>query len=437
MSRTARGVQFFVFLAALAAPASRAQDLTPAEKKLAQSVEARLGEEMAALEKVVNIDSGTFNTVGVREVGRFFEKELKALGFATRWIPMPEAMHRAGHLVAERVSLKPSGKRVLLIGHLDTVFEGQGHRFQNEGGVIHGAGVIDMKGGDVVLLFALKALESAGLLKGATVRVFLTGDEENPGLPTSESRRDIVAAAKESDVGLAFEAGIGSTIALGRRGLSTWSLDVTGSQGHSSVVLRTSRGAGAIYEAARILDGFRAAFSAGNVTVNPGLFLGGTDVAYDATKSAGTSAGKFNVIARTVTVKGDLRALVDAEREAAKERMIEVAAASLPKTSAKLEFEDLVPGWPVTDGNRSVLKTIDTVNRALAQPSLTERDPLAGGFGDANFVGGLLPVADGLGLRGDGIHNPDESLDPKSVGPVTQRAAVLISRLLHPSKEAP
>ncbi len=428
--RSIAGV-FIVLLTA--ASASRAQDLSPAERKLAQAVEARTGEEMSALEKVVNIDSGTFNTEGVREVGRFFEKELQGLGFQTRWIPMPDAMHRAGHLAAERVSPKPSGKRVLLIGHMDTVFEGQGHRFQNDGGVIRGAGVIDMKGGDIVLLFALKALESAGMLKGATVRVFLTGDEENPGLPTSESRRDIVAAARESDVGLSFEAGSGTTIALGRRGLSTWSLDVAGSQGHSSVVLRPSRGAGAIYEASRILDGFRAAFSAGNVTVNPGLFLGGTDVAYDATKSAGTSAGKFNVIARTVTVKGDLRALNDTEREAAKARMREVVAANLPKTSAKLDFDDMVPGWPITEGNRSVLRIADAVNRALGQPALTERDPVTGGFGDSNFIA-FLSVADGFGPRGEGFHAPDESIDPTSVGPVTQRAAIVIARLLHAPK---
>jgi len=430
MHRRSLGVVLAFLLAA--APASRAQELSPAEKTLARSVEARLGEETAALEKVVNIDSGTFNTEGVREVGRFFEKELQTLGFKTRWVPMPETMHRAGHVVADRVSPKPSGKRVLLIGHMDTVFEGQGHRFQNDGAVIRGAGVMDMKGGDIVILFALKALESAGLLKGTTVRVFLTGDEENPGLPTSESRRDIVEAAKESDVALSFEpATVAGTILLGRRGLSSWSLDVTGAQGHSAVVLRPRGGAGAIYEASRILDGFRAAFSTGNVTLNPGLILGGTDVAYDATKSAGTSAGKYNVVSRSVTVKGDLRAFNEAEREGAKARMREIAAASLPKTSAKLEFADIVPGWPITEGNRSVLKTIDAVSRALGQQPLTEADPVGRGFGDVNFVGGLLSAADGLGVKGDGLHSPEESLDPKSIGPTTQRAAVLIGRLLH------
>lgn len=434
MHRRSLGVALAFLFAA--APASPAQELSPAEKALTRSVEARLGEEMAALEKVVNIDSGTFNTEGVREVGRFFEKELKALGFATRWIPMPEAMHRAGHLVAERVSQKPSGKRVLLLGHMDTVFEGQGHRFQNDGGVIRGAGVMDMKGGDVVLLFALKALESAGLLKGATVRVFLTGDEENPGLPTSESRRDVVAAARESDVALSFEPALASSAAtalLGRRGLSTWSLDVTAAQGHSAFVLRPRSGTGAIYEASRILDGFRGAFSSGNVTVNPGLFLGGTDVAYDPAKSAGTSVGKYNVVSRSATVKGDLRALDEKEREAAKGRMREIVAASLPKASAKIEFEDLVPPFPVTEGNRTLMKLVDAAGRALGQPALTERDPVASGFGDANFVCSLVSAVDGLGVAGDGLHSPEETADPKSVGPMTARTAVAITRLIHPT----
>src|ERR1700687_2833985 len=215
----------------------RTQGLKPAEKKLVQSVEARLPEELAALEKVVNIDSGTFNAAGVREVGRYFQEQLEAIGFKTRWASMPEAMHRAGHLIAERVAPKGTGNRVLLIGHLDTIFEGQGHRFQRTGDTIRGAGIIDMKGGDIVVLYALKALHNAGMLEGGTVRVFLTGDEENPGTPTSVSRRDLVEVARQSDVAFSFEPDTGKAV-IGRRGLSTWALDVTGLQGHSAYVLR-------------------------------------------------------------------------------------------------------------------------------------------------------------------------------------------------------
>jgi glutamate carboxypeptidase len=147
--------------------AARAQSLSPAERALAQSVAHRLDEEVATLERVVNINSGTLNVAGVREVGRVFQQDLEALGFTTRWVSMPEPMHRAGHLFAERLApAGATGKRVLLVGHLDTVFEGAGHRFQRDGDAVRGAGVADMKGGDVVILFALRALHAAGCRRG-------------------------------------------------------------------------------------------------------------------------------------------------------------------------------------------------------------------------------------------------------------------------------
>src|ERR1700737_1702399 len=256
-----------------------AQQLTPAEKQLVALVDAPAADEIAALEKVVNTDSGTFNTTGVREVGRYFQQELESLGFKTSWISMPEAMHRAGHLIAEHVPEKISGNRVLLIGQMDTVFEGQGHRFERSGDTVSGAGSMDMKGGDIVLLYALKALQNTGMLDHANVRVFLTGDEENPGSPIDVSRRDIIDAARQSDVALSFEPQLvrGKT-RISRRGLSKWSLQTTGVQGHSAFVLRDG-GDGAIYEASRILDGFQMAFTGHpSITINPGLFLGGPDV---------------------------------------------------------------------------------------------------------------------------------------------------------------
>jgi len=404
--------------------------LAASENALVRAVEGRLAEEIAFLETAVDVDSATFNVAGVRDVGQCFARELEALGFATRWSALPDAMRRAGHLVAERVAPKTTGKRVLLIGHLDTILEGPGHRFERAGNRARGAGAVDMKGGDVALLFALKALHGARLLEAATVRVFLTGDEENPGTPTEISRRDLVETARHSDVALGFEPDSGK-IAIGRRGLSLWSLDVSGTQGHSANVLRGSGGAGAVYEASRILDGFRRAFSGHpSITVNPGIVLGGTDVAYDFERSAGSSAGKFNVVARAATAKGDLRFVSDAERDEAKSRMREIGAASLPKTSARLSFEDLVPGWPATDGNRAVLELIDAASRDLGQGKVEADDPGSRGFGDFNFIGALLSGADGLGVKGEGEHGPDETIDLTSLGPCTARAAVVISRLL-------
>jgi glutamate carboxypeptidase len=408
--------------------------LEAAEKDLVRSVEARIDEEIAFLEKVVNIDSGTFHFAGVREVGRCFQQELEALGFATRWISMPDSMNRAGHLLAERVATNGTGRRVLLIGHIDTVYEGRGRRFERSGDVARGAGVADMKGGVVALVFALEALRDAGMLEDATMRVFLTGDEEDPGLPTEISRRALVEAARQSDVALCFESDSGR-VAIGRRGLSLWSLEVAGTQGHSAYVLRERGGAGAIYEASRILDGFRQVCSGHpNVTVNPGILMGGTAVTDDVDRSPGTATGKFNVIARTAAAKGDLRFLTDAEREEAKAHMREIAAANLPGTSARLSFEDRAPGWPATDGNRAILELIDAASRDLGQGRLEPDDPASRGFGDFNFIGALVPGADGLGVKGEGEHSPDETIDLKSLGPCTARAAVVISRLLRSSR---
>ncbi len=411
-----------------------AQGLRPSEKKLIQIVQAGINDELAALEKVVNIDSGTYNLAGVKEVGRYFQQEFEALGFKTRWVPMPDSMHRAGHLLAERVAPRATGRRLLLVGHLDTVFEGSGHRFNRDGDTIRGAGIMDMKGGDIVVLFALKALKGAGMLEGATIRVFLTGDEESPGAPTDVSRRELVEAGRQSDIALAFEPDT-VKILVGKRGLSTWSLQTTGVQGHSMNVLRAKGGAGAIYEASRILDALQRTYSGHpTITVNPGHILGGTDVSYDADRSSGTSAGKFNVVARTATVIGDIRFVSDKERDEAKARMLEIAGANLPKTTAKLVFEDLVPGWPATDGNRAVLAVVDKVSRDLGYGPLEADDPAQRGFGDFNFVGSLLSGVDGLGLKGEGFHAPDERIKVESLGPATSRAAVLISRLLQQPK---
>jgi len=409
--------------------AAPVEELTSVERALVDAVQARIAEEVSALREVVDIDSGTLNTAGVREVGRYFQGELERLGFRTRWASMPEQVHRAGHLIAERVAPGGRGKRVLLIGHLDTVYEGKGHRFERVGDIARGAGTNDMKGGDIAILYALKALDEARLLDGGTVRVFFTGDEESPGLPTSISRKDLAEVAQQSDVVFSFEPDSGKLV-IGRRGLSTWSLQVSGLQGHSATVLRPKGGAGAVYEAARILDEFRRGYSGHpSITVNPGLVLGGTEVSYEQSRSAGNAAGKFNVVARSAMVRGDVRFLNDAEREGAKERMRQIAATNLPKTTAKLDFEDIAPGWPARDSNKALLADVDAVSRALGMGPVEADDPVSRGFGDVNFVGPVASV-DGLGVRGEGFHSPDENIDLSSLGPSTSRAAILVYRTL-------
>ena len=206
-----------------------------------------------------------------------------------------------------------------LIGHVDTVL--QAEPFRREGAKAFGSGVSDMKGGNLVILAALRALHAAGALDGATITVMLTGDEEDPGAPNSVTRQPLVDAAARSDVALAFEGATPDLGVIGRRGVGTWHLKVTGRQAHSSGIFREETGYGAIFEVARILERFRVELPEPNLTYNPSIIVGGTDVTYDAAAKGGTAQGKTNVIPRAVEVEGDLRYITRAQFEAAAEKM--------------------------------------------------------------------------------------------------------------------
>src|SRR4051812_45682704 len=101
--------------------ASFGQKLSKEELRITKNVEKNHEESIRFLEQTVNINSGSNNRAGVRRVGAAYKKLLDNIGFTTTWIDMPEAMHRGGHLVAEIKGTK--GKKIMLIGHLDTVFE--------------------------------------------------------------------------------------------------------------------------------------------------------------------------------------------------------------------------------------------------------------------------------------------------------------------------
>ena len=149
------------------------------------------------------------------------------------WISMPDSLNRAGHLFAETPAVKkPKGKKLLLIGHLDTVFE-ENSPFQNferiNDSIAFAPGGNDMKGGNVIILYALKALNEQGLLKNTQVIVAFTGDEESSGKPLSISRKDLIDAAKKSDIALGFETSTGFNYAtVARRGASGWKVTTTG-----------------------------------------------------------------------------------------------------------------------------------------------------------------------------------------------------------------
>lgn len=425
---------FVSLLAAGSMGCAAAQSLSPEEERIVSLVKANSGKALELLEKTVNINSGTMNHKGVREVGQVFRAEFDKLGFRTQWIDMPKEMQRAGHLVATREGRQ--GKRVLMIGHLDTVFEANApmQKWQRQGDRASGQGVNDMKGGDVIIIEALRALHAAGALDNTTISVIFTGDEENAGNPKEISRRDMVNLAKRSDVALAFEATVldengKATGTIGRRSSTSWQLEVKGKQGHSSGIFNASAGYGAVYEAARILDTFRQQLPEPNLTFNPGLVLGGTEVTYDGAAAKGTAFGKSNVIANSATVKGDLRFLTPEQGEQARARMRAIVAQSLLGTSAQIRFEDGYPPMAPTEGNLKVLELYSKASADAGLGPIAALPPGLRGAGDVQFVAPYVDSLDGLGATGKGAHAPGEDLDVRSIEQGAIRTAVLLYRL--------
>lgn len=405
--------------------AARAEGLTETERAIVARVEANRERAIDLLARTIDQPSATENLEGVRAVGRIYAEELEALGFATRWVEMPLEMRKAGHFVAERAGGR--GARLLLIGHLDTVLEGE--RFRREGDRAYGSGTSDMKGGNLVIVEALRALAEAGQLEDRQVIVYFTGDEEETGKPYSVSRADLFEAARRSDAALAFEGWVPGVAVTGRRGFSSWLLEVEGSQGHSSGIFGEERGSGAIFETARILTAFHDELSEPYLTYNPSLILGGTRVEHDPATFSGSASGKTNVVPPRVVVQGDLRFLSVEQRDRARERMRAIAARNLPRTSATLTFLDGMPAMAPTEGNRRLLALLDQVSRDLGGGGVVEHDPLQRGAGDVSFVAGLTPAAiDGLGALGGNEHAPGEWLDLAELPALIERAALLIYR---------
>jgi len=415
---------------ALAAPMGHAAGLTAEEQKIVASVQSHHAESEALLEKLVNQNSGTLNLAGVARIADMLRPEFEKLGLSVRWIPMAE-VGRAGHLVAEHHA--KGAKRILLIAHLDTVFEADSpfQTYVRTGDTAEGPGVGDIKGGVVVILSALRALKDAGALSRADVTVFLTGDEERPGHPISISRRDLIDAAKVNDLALDFETMAREegqdTIHIGRRSSTTWKLDVTGAPGHSSGVGKGG-GFGANYELARIVDEFRRTLPEPNLTFNVSLIAGGETAEMDAGTHASAS-GKDNIIAGHAVAAGDIRTLTDEQLEHTRQKMREIVANHLDRTGAEIHFEDGYPSMAPTAASQALFDKLVQVNQDLGMAPLKEGDPAKRGAGDISFVAQYLPGLVGMGAVGRGAHAVGETVDLSRLDPQAERAALLILRL--------
>jgi len=423
-----------VFPLALIASFASAAGLSSVEQKLPAAVERRLPEALAFLERVVNLNSGTMNFEGVRECGRLFAPEFERLGFTTRWVD-GSAWNRAGHLIAERPG-KKAKLHVLLIGHLDTVFE-KDAPFQRWEMVdethARGPGAIDMKGGNVVMLLALGALREAGELDRLNVTVVLSGDEESPGKPIELARKDLIAAGEAAYIALGIEDGDGDprTAVVARRGNSEWRLRTAGVPSHSSQIFSQDIGSGAIFEAARILTAFEDSLAGEKfLSFNPGWVAGGTSIDADFEASRASAFGKSNVVAESTIVAGDLRTISPEQRERTKAAMERIVSRHRPHTEARIEFMDRYPPLAPTDGNRRLLAMFDQASGDLGQGPVTEVSPDQAGAADISFTAGLVDMAlDGIGLMGTGGHTVRETADLATLGMQASRTAVMLSRL--------
>ncbi len=422
--------------ASLAFSTTASAELSRAEQAMTRTIDAEQQRTLSMLERWVDQNSGTMNKAGVKAVRDMVEPEFRQLGFSTEWIDMG-AVGRAGHLVARHAGSR-RGKRLLLIGHLDTVFEADSpfQRWTPDGESAHGPGSGDDKGGDAVIIAALRAMQAAGTLKTANITVFLTGDEEDAGRPLAIARRDLVNEGKRADVALDFEdlavsdgpngpMDMGSTA---RRSAGSWTLSVTGRSAHSAGVGPGDYGA--IYELVRIIDQFRRELPEDKLTYNVGLVGGGQTANLDSDKIRLEATGKTNIIAATAVARGDMRAISQDQIERVEAKMRAIVAQSLAGAHAEITFDqDIYPPMPPTKGNRAILAELNAVNRDMGLEEMGELDPAERGAGDISFVAAEVSGLAGMGPASTGSHTATETVYIPSIFKQAKRAAVLMSRL--------
>jgi len=404
------------------------------EAELCNIVSSDKSEQLSLLESLVNVNSGTSNLDGIHQVGEMLRNQLNSMGFTTHWVNMPVDMQRAGTLISEHQGSK--GKRLLLIAHLDTVFAKNSpfQQFKLKDNRATGPGVIDDKGGIVVILYALKALQALHALDGTSITIAFVGDEESSGKPTSISKKPLIDAAQHSDIALEFEPSFSlNTAVTSYAGMSGWTVETHGTSAHSSDIFTPAVGDGAIFELARILNAMRVELADSRyLSFNPGIILGGTTIHFDKNISQGDAFGKMNVVAQAASATGDLRYFTTAQKESAQETIMAIVTQHLLGTTATVEFSTGKPPMIATTGNMELLKKYSNVSIDLGFGEVKKVEQRLSGAGDLSYAASLTPAnLSGLGAVGIGLHSTDETLDINSLQVATQRAAILIYRLTH------
>lgn len=412
---------------------------------MVHSIDGQSDADLALLQQLVDVNSGTMHLAGVEAVKDILVPRFQALGFKVRWVPMQAQTGRAGDLIAEHLCPAGEGrcgKKLLLIGHMDTVFE-PSSGFQkyaivpnSDGKIATGPGVADMKGGLVVMLAALRAMQQAGVLEHSEIRIVLSGDEERVGNPIPLARRDLIEAAKQSDVALEFEPSVRlngqDTVSITRRSSTSWHIEATGISGHSSQIFGDRLGYGAIYELARILDAFRKELPEEGLTYNVGLVLGGATAQINPDNTGGTATGKANVVPPAAIATGDLRTLSDEQTARVEAKMRAIVASHLAKTGATIAFDESYPAMARTPAGEKLLSEWNEVSTALGLGPVLEGGPMTRGAGDISFVAPYIPGLVGVGVLGEGYHAEGETAYLDSLPKQAKRDALLMERLTAP-----
>jgi len=363
----------------------------------------REGEMIALLERLVNQDSGTYDREGVNRVADMMASTFQAIGFSVQRLPNDAY---GDHLVATRGD-GPGRKRLLCVGHMDTVFPAgtaAARPFRIQGGRATGPGVVDMKGGLTVLRFALAALAAteSPTIHEAGITVLMNADEEI-GSPSSHALID--ETARRHDAAIVLEpARPNGECVIARKGVGHFRMEVFGKQAHAGS--QPELGVNAIWELAHKICALQALNDpVRGSTVNVGVVRGGD---------------RSNVVPDYAYADIDLRVWNLAEAERITQAFREIASrSSVPGARGQLAGEVSTPPWPTDDGTRRMHQLLQ---QAAAHLGLEIPGVETGGGSDGSRTAQHIPTLDGLGPVGSKMHSPEEYLEVPSL---TQRAALV------------
>ncbi|MBI2777231.1 MAG: M20 family metallopeptidase [Chloroflexi bacterium] len=369
---------------------------------------------LAELERLCNIDCGSYSPRGVNEVGAWVAGEFRRLGARVEVRPDPEG--RLGDTVIGTFEGTPgAGPRILLIGHMDTVFPDgtvAERPFRITNGVAYGPGVTDMKGGLLAGLHALHALRVLGGGRWDALPferiTYVANPDEEIGSPSSTPHIREVAAATDATFVLECARANGDVVSS-RKGIADIRLTIHGRAAHAGV--EPEKGRNAIVAGARLVERVQALNGHWpGVTANVGVFHSGT---------------RPNVIPDLATLEIDVRGVSRTELEAAVTTIRDIIREpDVPDVT--IDFEQIAGWLPMEKLERSS-RLADTVIALAARLGFSTMDVGTGGASDANTTSGMgVPSIDGLGPIGGRDHSPDEYLEVGSIVPRTTLLAALL-----------